>query len=190
VLLTAYCALYPFLWLVALRWIFPACRDAGAPARLLATLGLAGAWGLLEWLRTIALTGFGWLPLSASQQGNGVLLTLCAWVGPTGLSIGLVLINLGLASWIVRLRALRASADSLEPLTPTSWFQRLTPELYLGLAVIAAGFYCTLQQLAREARQACGCGGTVREREIELQGDNPPKVRAFFESAGFRVAGV
>jgi translation initiation factor 1 len=47
-----------------------------------------------------------------------------------------------------------------------------------------------IEQLAREARQACGCGGTVREREIELQGDNPPKVRAFFESAGFRVAGV
>ena len=47
-----------------------------------------------------------------------------------------------------------------------------------------------IEQLAREARQACGCGGTVREREIELQGDNPQKVRAFFESAGFRVAGV
>ena len=47
-----------------------------------------------------------------------------------------------------------------------------------------------IERLAREARQACGCGGTVREREIELQGDNPPKVRAFFESAGFRVAGV
>jgi translation initiation factor 1 len=45
-------------------------------------------------------------------------------------------------------------------------------------------------QLAREARQACGCGGTIREREIELQGDNPQKVRAFFESVGFRVAGV
>ena len=47
-----------------------------------------------------------------------------------------------------------------------------------------------IDRLAREARQACGCGGTVREREIELQGDNPPKVRAFFESAGFRVVGV
>ena len=47
-----------------------------------------------------------------------------------------------------------------------------------------------IERLAREARQACGCGGTVREREIELQGDNPQKVRAFFESAGFRVAGV
>jgi apolipoprotein N-acyltransferase len=150
VLLTAYCALYPFVWLLALRWIFPACREAGAPARLLATLGLAGAWGLLEWLRTTALTGFGWLPFAASQQGNGVLLTLCAWVGPTGLSIGLVLINLGLASWIFRLRTLRASAEALEPVTPTRWLRRLTPELYLGLAVIAAGFYGTLTQLSRE----------------------------------------
>jgi translation initiation factor 1 len=47
-----------------------------------------------------------------------------------------------------------------------------------------------IETLGREARQACGCGGTVRAREIELQGDNPQKVRSFFESAGFRVAGV
>lgn len=45
-------------------------------------------------------------------------------------------------------------------------------------------------EFARLARQACGCGGTVRGREIELQGDNPQRVRAFFEKAGFRVAGV
>ena len=149
-LLTAYCALYPFAWLLAVRWIFPACRDAGAPARILATLGLAGAWGLLEWLRTTALTGFGWLPLAASQQGNGVLLALCAWVGPTGLSIGLVLINLGLASWLARLQAARADAAGLTPATPTSWLRRLTPELYLGLGVMAAGFWVTLGRLAQE----------------------------------------
>lgn len=47
-----------------------------------------------------------------------------------------------------------------------------------------------IAELAREARQSCGCGGTVREREIELQGDNAPKVRAFFEKKGFSVAGV
>lgn len=47
-----------------------------------------------------------------------------------------------------------------------------------------------IAELAREARQSCGCGGTVREREIELQGDNAPKVRAFFEKKGFAVAGV
>ena len=47
-----------------------------------------------------------------------------------------------------------------------------------------------IEEFARKARQSCGCGGTVREREIELQGDNAPKVRAYFESAGFRVAGI
>ncbi len=49
-----------------------------------------------------------------------------------------------------------------------------------------------IEGFARKARQACGCGGTVREREreIELQGDNAPKIRAYFEGAGFRVAGV
>ena len=47
-----------------------------------------------------------------------------------------------------------------------------------------------IENLGRQARQACGCGGTVRNREIELQGNNPQKVRSFFESAGFRVAGV
>ena len=47
-----------------------------------------------------------------------------------------------------------------------------------------------IAEFARKARQSCGCGGTVRGREIELQGDNPAKVRAFLEKAGFRVAGV
>ncbi len=47
-----------------------------------------------------------------------------------------------------------------------------------------------IEDFARKARQACGCGGTVRGRVIELQGDNAPKIRAYFEGAGFRVAGV
>ncbi|MDX2079293.1 MAG: translation initiation factor [Terrimicrobiaceae bacterium] len=47
-----------------------------------------------------------------------------------------------------------------------------------------------IEELARSARQHCGCGGTVHGREIELQGDNAPKVREFFLRAGFRVAGV
>ncbi len=47
-----------------------------------------------------------------------------------------------------------------------------------------------IAEFGRKARQSCGCGGTVRGREIELQGDNPALVRTFFEKAGFRVAGV
>jgi len=47
-----------------------------------------------------------------------------------------------------------------------------------------------LRDLARMARQHCGSGGTVREREIEIQGDQPARVRQFFEQHGFRVGGV
>jgi translation initiation factor 1 len=44
--------------------------------------------------------------------------------------------------------------------------------------------------LAKRLRAACGCGGTVREREIELQGEHAAKVRALLESDGYQVAGV
>ncbi len=60
--------------------------------------------------------------------------------------------------------------------------------------VIAGGFEPTisntkLEEIAKRARQSCGCGGTVRDREIELQGDAPARVRKFFEEEGFRVRG-
>lgn len=44
--------------------------------------------------------------------------------------------------------------------------------------------------LAKRLRAACGCGGTVREREIELQGEHVVKTRALLESEGYQVAGV
>jgi translation initiation factor 1 len=47
-----------------------------------------------------------------------------------------------------------------------------------------------IAEIARLLRKACGCGGTVRDREIEIQGDQPERVCAFLEDYGFRVAGV
>lgn len=47
-----------------------------------------------------------------------------------------------------------------------------------------------IDSLAKRLRNACGCGGTVREREIELQGEQVAKVRALLESEGYQVAGV
>jgi len=60
--------------------------------------------------------------------------------------------------------------------------------------VVVSGFseahsIAQIEELARNARQHCGVGGTVHEREIELQGDQPERVRAFFSGAGYRVAG-
>jgi translation initiation factor 1 len=47
-----------------------------------------------------------------------------------------------------------------------------------------------IEELSRLLRKKCGCGGSVQGREIEIQGDQPARIREILESEGFRVAGV
>lgn len=61
--------------------------------------------------------------------------------------------------------------------------------------IVASGFHEGISQqeighLASDVRKQLGCGGTVRNREMEFQGDNPAAVRKILQDAGFRVDGV
>ncbi len=47
-----------------------------------------------------------------------------------------------------------------------------------------------IEKIAKKLRAACGCGGTVKGRTIEVQGDQPSRIRAALEVEGFQVAGV
>lgn len=47
-----------------------------------------------------------------------------------------------------------------------------------------------IEKVAKKLRAACGCGGAVKDRTIEIQGDQPARVRAALEAEGFQVAGV
>jgi translation initiation factor 1 len=47
-----------------------------------------------------------------------------------------------------------------------------------------------IEKLAGKLKAACGCGGTMKERTIEVQGDQPGRIRALLEEEGFRVAGI
>ena len=47
-----------------------------------------------------------------------------------------------------------------------------------------------IEKIAKKLRNVCGCGGTVKGRTIELQGDQPSRVREVLEAEGFQVAGV
>jgi translation initiation factor 1 len=47
-----------------------------------------------------------------------------------------------------------------------------------------------IEELARKLRNACGCGGTTRQRTIELQGNHVARIRSLLEEEGFRVAGI
>jgi translation initiation factor 1 len=42
------------------------------------------------------------------------------------------------------------------------------------------------ESLCKRMRSACGCGGTVKDGEIEIQGDQREKIAAILSEAGFR----
>ncbi|MEO6873519.1 MAG: translation initiation factor [Opitutaceae bacterium] len=42
------------------------------------------------------------------------------------------------------------------------------------------------EQLAKKMRGACGCGGTVKDGAIEIQGDQREKIAQILTEAGFR----
>lgn len=47
-----------------------------------------------------------------------------------------------------------------------------------------------IDTIGKRVRSACGCGGTVKEKRIEIQGDQVAKIRAVLEAEGFEVAGI
>jgi translation initiation factor 1 len=47
-----------------------------------------------------------------------------------------------------------------------------------------------IETIAKKIRVSCSCGGSVKGRTIEIQGDQPDRVRAVLEQEGFKVAGV
>ena len=47
-----------------------------------------------------------------------------------------------------------------------------------------------IESLGKKLRQTCGCGGTLKGRTLELQMDQPARLRAVLEAEGFEVAGV
>jgi translation initiation factor 1 len=42
------------------------------------------------------------------------------------------------------------------------------------------------ESLAKKMRNACGCGGTVKDGNIEIQGDQRDKIAEILSEAGFR----
>jgi translation initiation factor 1 len=43
------------------------------------------------------------------------------------------------------------------------------------------------ESLAKKMRNACGCGGTVKDGDIEIQGDQRDKIALILTDAGFRL---
>jgi translation initiation factor 1 len=46
-----------------------------------------------------------------------------------------------------------------------------------------------MKDLLKKLKNLCACGGTLKEDQLEIQGDHREKVKAFLEKEGFKVKG-
>lgn len=92
-------------WYLAAWWTMPRMVGRPTPVRLVAMLGLAGAWVLIEWTRTWLFGGFPWMPLAATQcrVDRNAILQVAAYTGAGGVSFVLVAANIGFAACAHRL---------------------------------------------------------------------------------------
>ena len=90
-------------WFVAVRWTMPRLDGRPWAQRVLAVLALAGVWVVIEWTRTWLLSGFPWMPLSATQWERLSVLQPAAYTGAWGVSFVLVVVNVALAAYAHKL---------------------------------------------------------------------------------------
>lgn len=102
-LLGPFVGLWIGIWYLAAWWTMPRMLGQPTLTRLLAMMGLCGAWVMIEWTRTWFLTGFPWLPLAATQWRQPSILQIAAYTGSWGVSFVLVAVNIGFAAYAHRL---------------------------------------------------------------------------------------
>ena len=90
-------------WFLAAWWAMPRMAGRATPVRLLAMLGLAGTWVLIEWTRTWLFGGFPWMPLAATQWEMRSVLQIAAYTGAAGVSFVVVAANIGIAAFAHRI---------------------------------------------------------------------------------------
>ncbi|HUR57958.1 MAG TPA: apolipoprotein N-acyltransferase [Opitutaceae bacterium] len=127
-------------WYLVAWWTLPRMPGKPTPTRLIAMLGLAGAWVLIEWTRTWLLGGFPWLPLSASQWTMVSMLQVAAYTGASGISFVIVAVNLGFGAYAHRL--FREGAKGLN---------KRSQEFFLALFLVLACFSIHVQSAFNRA---------------------------------------
>jgi len=132
-------------WYLAAWWTMPRMVGRPTPVRLVAMLGLAGVWVLIEWTRTWLFGGFPWMPLAATQceVKTTSMIQVAAFTGAAGVSFVVVAANIGLAAFAHRL--FREGEVGL---------RRRSPEFLLALFLFLACLSIHVQESVNRAQFA------------------------------------
>ena len=129
-------------WFLAAWWTLPRLRGHKVLIRLIALLGLAGLWVVLEWVRGTIFGGFPWLPLAASQWQRPLILQSAAVGGAWSVSFLLVFFNLGTAAYAHRIFFEGATG-----------LRKRSPEFMTALLLLVFASVPFLAEAVRPARQ-------------------------------------
>jgi apolipoprotein N-acyltransferase len=131
-------AFFNTFWLAGVRWLMPRIQYRPLSDRVLGMLALAAFWVVLEWVRTWFLFGFPWLPLSASQWRNPVILQIAAYTGAYGVSFLLIIFNAGIGFYAWKILTTRKGKR---------WYHRLCPEFYVALGALMLAIVLYVQSI-------------------------------------------
>ncbi len=132
ILLAGILAVFFVLWILMAHALLSRITNRSFLLRALAFAGIAGAWVVLEWVRSWFLWGFPWAPLALSQWERPVVLQVAAWAGAYGVSFLLVFFNLCIAQTLL---------NRVVTQERTFWSGWFSPDLYLGLILLGGCIY-------------------------------------------------
>lgn len=130
------------LWSVGAAWISKRAKGEGMWRGIAPALGAAALWVIVEHLRTHIFTGFPWLPLSASQVNEPIMLQSASIFGSWVVSFSLVLLNFGIGSYLLRLVAYARTKK-----------RGICPEFYFALSFMVAITFMLLRLSSGQERE-------------------------------------
>jgi apolipoprotein N-acyltransferase len=117
-------------WFLAAWWVIRRLAGHPAPIRIIALLGLAALWVLLEWVRSTLFGGFPWLPLAASQWQRPLILQSASYAGAWSVSFILIYFNLATAAYAHRIFFEGATG-----------LRKRSPEFMIALLLLMSGSF-------------------------------------------------
>ncbi|EDY81417.1 apolipoprotein N-acyltransferase [Verrucomicrobiia bacterium DG1235] len=130
-------------WAVGTAWLARRALGEGMWRGLPLAIGASALWVIFEHIRTHIFTGFPWLPLSASQVTEPIMLQSASIFGSWVVSFALALFNFGIAAYLLRLVEYARTKK-----------RGICPEFYLSLSFMVAISFLVLRLSSGQQREA------------------------------------
>ncbi len=141
-LLAGVMGLHFALWALGAAWISRRAAGEGMWRGVMPSVGAAALWVVVEHLRTHIFSGFPWLPLSASQVNEPIVLQSASIFGSWVVSFSLVLLNFGIGAYLLRLVEYARTKK-----------RGVCPEFYLALSFMVAITFMLLRLSSGQQRE-------------------------------------